>query len=65
MSKMKHLYTIGYRDDTLQQVGDALTLLRSDLVWSNDFEQIKPILIQVLAQYNETSIMLARLLLEE
>ena len=65
MSRMKDLFTMGFTNDTLQLVGEAITLLRSNLVWSQDFEKVKPILIQVLAQYNETSILLAKILLEE
>jgi len=62
---MKDLFTMGFTNDTLNLVGEAITLLRSNLVWSQDFEEVKPILIQVLAQYNETSILLAKILLEE
>jgi hypothetical protein len=62
---MKDLFTMGFTNDTLNLVGEAITLLRSNLVWSQDFEELKPILIQVLAQYNETSILLAKILLEE
>lgn len=65
MSRMKDLFTMGFTNDTLNLVGEAITLLRSNLVWSQDFEEVKPILIQVLAQYNETSILLAKILLEE
>jgi hypothetical protein len=43
----------------------ALNLLEGDYVWSNELEQIKPILIEVLKRNDDTSILLASILERE
>jgi hypothetical protein len=65
MGEMKNLYTIGFTDTTLNLVNKAINLLKSDYVWSEDFEQIKPVLLSVLVKYDETSIVLATILMRE
>lgn len=65
MGEMKNLYTLGFTDTTLDLVNKAINLLKSDYVWSNEFEQIKPVLLEVLLRYDATSITLATILMRE
>lgn len=46
-------------------IENALNLLKGDYVWSSDFEEIKPVLIEILEQGNETSLLLAQILERE
>lgn len=53
-------------DTTINEIIDkAVNLLEGDYVWSKDFEQIKPTLIEVLKKRDRTAIVLAEILERE
>lgn len=50
---------------TAQLIDKAIKLLQSDYVWSRDFNQIKPSLIEVLEKKDRTAVVLAEILERE
>jgi hypothetical protein len=53
-------------DTTINELIDnAINLLEGDYVWSKDFEQMKPVLLNVLNKRDSTAILLAEILERE
>lgn len=50
---------------TSELIDKAINLLEGDYVWSRDFEQMKPILLEVLERKDQTAVMLAEILERE
>jgi hypothetical protein len=53
-------------DTTISELlENAVNLLQGDYVWSKDFNNIKPVLLEVLARKDATAILLAEILERE
>lgn len=63
MAKMKQLYTAGFDNTTTELIQNAINLLTGDYIWSSDMNAIKPVLLDILKQYDQTSIVLAQILM--